>query len=169
MAKFKSAYSEHTSQATPAGEPTVNTYEHRINEYGETYLEKTGTKNIHEEIQQYKEESMIENAINRVIDGDVSMLRADGSYIDCTMMPHNLMEAQQMIQDLNNTWAKLPIELRAKYDHSVEKFVGAAGGQEWLNDLGLGEVEMETVDVKAPITNIEQGTVGEAKGEVSNE
>lgn len=168
MAKFKLPYTEIKSEPTPAGDPIVKTYEHRINEYGEMLLEETGEKNIHEEIQQYKEESKIENAINRVIDGDVSMLRADGSYIDCTRMPKNLMEAQQMIQDLNNTWNKLPISIRAKYDHSVEKFVGAAGSQDWLENLGIAATPIETIDNSAPITNVEQGTLGEAKG-VANE
>lgn len=169
MAKFKTPYVKIECEFTPAGDPVVVTYEERINEYGETHLEKIGEKNIHEEIQQYKEESMIENAINRVIDGDVSMLRADGSYIDCTKMPANLMEAQQMIKDLNNTWNKLPIEVRSKYNHSVEQFVGAAGSQQWLEDLGIAATPMENINVSAPVTNVEQGTVGEAKGEVNNE
>lgn len=168
MAKFKIPYTEIKSETTPAGDPIVKTYEERINEYGETHLEETGEKNIHEEIQQYKEESMIENAINRVIDGDVSMLRADGSYIDCTKMPANLIEAQQMIKDLNNTWLKLPIDVRSKYNHSVEQFVGAAGSKEWLEDLGIAATPIENINVSAPVTNVEQGTVGEAKG-VTNE
>lgn len=157
---FKTAYGEREAWATPSGEMVLPTYEHKINEYGEKHLEQTGEKNIYAEIQTYLEESKIENAINRVIAGDVSALRPDGNYIDCTTMPKNLMEAQQIIQDMSNIWQKLPIELRSKYNHSVEEFVAASGSKKWLEDMGLApEVEpIKTEPIqKAKKTTVEKG------------
>lgn len=158
MAKFKTAYAERPQYITPSGEMEIPIYEHRINKYGEKRLEQTGTKNIYNEIQTYLEESKIENAINRVIAGDVNALRPDGNYIDCTTMPKNLMEAQSMIQEMNNMWAKLPLDLRSKYNHSVEEFIAAAGKKEWLEDMGITteQVEMEKA-TKAKITDVEKG------------
>lgn len=158
MAKFKSAYAERPEYFIPSGERTVPIYEHKINKYGEKHLEQTGEKNIYAEIQTYLEESKIENSINRVIAGDVSALRPDGQYIDCTTMPKNLMEAQAMIQDLNNMWAKLPIDLRAKYNHSVEEFVAAAGQKQWLEDMGIEGTPVKTTKIeKAELTDVEKG------------
>ena len=164
---FKSAYNHEGEYVTPNGETTVDTYEHRINKYGEKYLEKTGEKNIYEVIQTYLEESKIENAINRVIAGDVSGLRPDGNYIDCTQMPRNMIEAQTMIQDMNNMWLKLPINVRAEYNHSVEQFIADSGSEKWLKAMGLDEIEpMKTVDTKAPLTDVEKGLpAGETGGE----
>ena len=121
------------------------------------YVE-TGEKNIYEEIQAEREDSKIENLINRVIDGDISALRPDGQYIDCTKMPKTMAEAQSMIQEMNNVWWNLPIEIRAKYNHSVEEFVAASGGKEWLEDMGLAPAKIvETPVETAPITPVEKG------------
>lgn len=167
MAKFKTAYAERPEYYTPNGETEVPVYEHKINKYGEKHLQQTGSKNIYEEIQTYLEESKIENAINRVIAGDVSALRPDGNYIDCTQMPKNLMEAQSMIQDMNNIWTKLPLDLRAKYNHSVEEFIAAAGQKEWLEDMGIKMDPVETKKVeKAKLTDVEKGLPANTESEV---
>lgn len=157
MAKFKTAYNYEQEIYTPSGETIIETYEHRINKYGEKYLEKTGEKNIYEEIQTFLEDSKIENAINRVIAGDISGLRPDGNYIDCTQMPKNLIEAQTMIQDMNNMWLRLPVDLRSKYNHSVEEFIAAAGKKEWLEDIGISTETIKTKSTKAKITDVEKG------------
>ena len=158
MAKFKTAYAERPEYNTPTGETVIPIYEHKINKYGEKHLEKTGEKDIYAEIQTYLEESKIENAINRVIAGDVSALRPDGQYLDCTQMPKNLMEAQSMIQDMQNMWTKLPLDLRAKYNHSVEEFIAAAGKKEWLEDMGINTEPIKTEKpIKAELTDVEKG------------
>lgn len=157
---FKTAYDKKRPEIiTPSGNPIVKTYTHHINKYGVKEFEETGEEDIYEKIQSQAEESKIENLINRVIAGDVSALRPDGQYIDCTAMPKNLAEAQAMIQDMHNLWNTLPVEIRRKYNHSVEEFVAAAGKKEWLEDMGLYNVApMEEVPVQtAPITPVEKG------------
>lgn len=164
MAKFRTAFDGKQPEIyTPSGTRTIPTYTHHINKYGVKEFVETGEKNIYAEIQAEAEDSKIENLINRVIAGDVSALRPDGQYIDCTKMPKTMAEAQTMIQEMNNVWTNLPIELRAKYNHSVEEFVAASGGKEWLEDMGLSPKEAKKAAVKevpvetAPITPVEKG------------
>lgn len=155
--KFKKPYEDFKRTETPAGNPIVKKYEHRIDDFGAKKLKEIGERNIYEEIQEYLEDSKIENLINRVISGDVSMLRPDGQYIDLTAMPKNMIEAQQIINDLQNTWKGLPVDLRAKYNHSVEEFIGASGTAEWMEDMGLAPIKTEEIDTSAPLTNVEKG------------
>lgn len=164
MAKFRTAYDKEQPEIyTPSGTFTIPTYEHHINKYGVKEFRETGEKNIYDEIQAEAEDSKIENLINRVIAGDVSALRPGGQYIDCTKMPKTMAEAQTMIQEMNNVWNNLPIELRAKYNHSVEEFVAASGNKEWLEDMGLSPKQAKKAEVKveatetAPITPVEKG------------
>lgn len=154
---FRTAYSKHERYYVPNGTTTVKTYEHHINKYGAKKLEETGEENIYDKIQSYAEETKIENLINRVISGDISVLRPDGQFIDCTKMPKNMAEAQAMIQDMHNVWNGLPIDIRAKYNHSVEEFVAKSGQKSWLEDMGLLPIELPNEDTSAPITPVEKG------------
>ena len=155
---FKTAYGERPEYITPSGEKIIPTYTHHINKFGVKEFVETGEKDIYAEIQAEREDSKIENLINRVIAGDVSALRPDGQYIDCTKMPKTMAEAQSMIQEMNNVWWSLPIEIRAKYNHSVEEFVAASGGKEWLEDMGLTPAKIAEIPVEsAPITPVEKG------------
>ena len=158
MSRFRTPFEEkHKRYFSPSGEKEVTVYTHHINKHGNKEFVENGTENIYEKIQAQAEESKIETLINRVIAGDVSALRPDGQYLDCTQMPKTLAEAQTMIADLQDTWSKLPIDLRAKYNHSVEEFIAAAGKKEWLEDMGFIDVQIANVDNSAPITPIEKG------------
>ena len=71
------------------------------------------------------------------MEGDTSGLNANGTYMDTTQIPNNLIEARQAIQNLENVWTELNQELKNKYHNSVEEFVGASGSERWLRDMGL--------------------------------
>ena len=162
MSRFRTPFEEkHARYYSPNGEKEVVVYTHHINKHGNKEFVENGTENIYEKIQAQAEESKIETLINRVIAGDVSALRPDGQYLDCTQMPKTLAEAQSMIADLQDTWGKLPIDLRAKYNHSVEEFVAAAGQKEWLEYMGFMDIPVVNVDNSAPITNVEKGLPNE--------
>lgn len=156
---FKTAYGKREEKyITPSGDPIVPIYEHRISKHGEKHLEKIGEKDLHEEIQTYEEETLISTIIARVMQGDTSMLHATGQYIDTTIMPKTMMEAQQMMQDLQNYWKQLPVDIRREYDHSVEKFIADSGSKKWMEVMNLSA---DPIKVEAPetdtLTNVEKG------------
>lgn len=157
--KFKTAYNYPEGQFCPTGTGTVSIYEHRVNEKGQKTLEKTGKKDVYRMIQEATPDVLIENVINRVIAGDVSMLRPDGSYMDLTKMPKSMVEAQQMIQNMENEWANIPGEIKKKYNWDMGEFIAAAGSKEWLETMGLSEItpmKEEKIE-KATITPVEKG------------
>lgn len=130
---------------TEPGRPMQNEYAYKINSYGQKILEKTGEKNLYAEIQASLEETKIENILARVANGDMSDFRPNGIFADTTEIPSNLIEARQAMQELENTWNKLPNNVKRKYDFDVEKFIGQSGSEDWLRDMGLLPVQADTV------------------------
>lgn len=130
---------------TEPGRPMQNEYAYKINEYGQKVLEKIGEKDLYAEIQASLEETKIENILARVANGDMSDFRPNGIFADTTEIPSNLIEARQAMQELENTWNKLPNDTKRKYDFDVEKFIGQSGSESWLRDMGLLPAQAEAV------------------------
>lgn len=129
--------------ATPSGRRMQDEYGYEIDKFGRKVLVKTGETDLYAKIQEELEETKIENILKRVAIGDTSVLRPDGIYADLTEMPGNLLEARQMMQELENTWNGLPNEIKKKYNYDVEQYIAAAGKEDWLRDMGLLEPEPE--------------------------
>ena len=55
------------------------------------------------------------------------------------------------------------MEIKNKYNNSVEEFVGASGSKEWCKDMGLVEPE-KGPELKTPEA---AGAYGEAKGPIA--
>lgn len=140
---FRTAYSEQIRKEAPTGRPMQNEYGYEVDNFGRKILVKTGETNLYARIQESLEETKIENIIARVTTGDTSMLRPDGIYADLSEIPNNLIEARQQMQKLENVWGDLPREIKEKYNFNVEEFIGAAGSDGWLRDMGLLEKKEE--------------------------
>lgn len=140
---------------TEPGRPMQNEYAYKINSYGQKILEKTGEKNLYAEIQAALEETKIENILARVANGDMSDFRPNGIFADTTEIPSNLIEARQAMQELENTWNKLPNDTKRKYDFDVEKFIGQSGSESWLRDMGLLPAQAEAVAEAVADTTVE--------------
>lgn len=134
---FKTPYGERMRVFIEAGTGLENEYSYTVDTYGRKVLQCTGQKNLYEEIQMSLEDSKIENILNRAMAGDTSGLSANGTYMDTTQIPNNLIEARQAIQNLENMWTNLSPEIKNKYHNDVEEFVGASGSDGWLRDMGL--------------------------------
>lgn len=148
---FKSAYQHnHEKGLSPVGLPEKETWEYKVNEYGQRKLVVTGKTNVYDMIQAALEETKIENVLKRAAAGDDSMLNAVGEvYADISEMPRNLIEARQQMQNLENLWGSVPNEIKAKYNFNVEEFIGASGSDGWLRDMGLLE-KVESSSIVAP-------------------
>lgn len=134
---FKSAYSGWERVHTEPGKRMQDEYGYEIDKFGRKVLVKTGETDLFAKIQEDLEECKIENILARVAIGDDSVLRPDGIYADLTELPNNLLEARQMMQELENTWNSLSNEIKKKYNYDVEQYIAAAGKEDWLRDMGL--------------------------------
>lgn len=164
-ALFKTAYNYadfNKKGQSPTGKGTRETWGYQIDTYGRKVLKITGEEDVYAKIQENLEATKIENVLKRATLGDTSALRPDGLYIDTTEMPNNLIEARQAIQNLENTWAEVPNEIKAKYNYDVGEFIGASGSDSWLRDMGLLNEKTTQIETTTEVKT-------EEKGEVSNE
>lgn len=158
---FKTAYNHDNGHdlpfppyATPSGKRMQDEYGYEIDKFGRKVLVKTGETDLYAKIQEELEETKIENILKRVAIGDTSVLRPDGIYADLTEMPGSLLEARQMMQELENTWNGLPNEIKKKYNYDVEQYIAAAGKEDWLRDMGLLEPDQEP-ETPEPVKEVE--------------
>lgn len=158
---FISAYSEErrSKTNTPSGEQLEKTYGYEVDKKGLKMLVENGVKNVYEKIQEYLEETKIENVIQRVIQGDETVLRPDGIYEDITKYPNTLMDAMNQIHALENTYDSLSKELKEKYP-TIQDFVEKSGTATWMEDLGyIQRVNQET---STENTGVEKGENNES-------
>lgn len=138
MAKFYGPYigmpEKHANDPGNCIEPT---YSERYDDKGVPYLEKTGEINTYERIQSYRDECDINSILTRYANGDQTVLQRPGYYLDTTVLPQNIIDATNMINEQKAKFAALPIEVRNKFNQSFEQWAATAGSDEWAKKMGL--------------------------------
>lgn len=145
---FKNRTSDPERFTTEAGRKYANTYEITIDKNGHKTLNKTGETNTYAMIQEYLEESKIENILKRATEDPTVLEAANGQYIDCTEMPTTLAEAQNLIIRLNTEFDSLPIETKKKFDMSAEKYVAEYGNENWAKAMNMVVEKVEEAETK---------------------
>lgn len=160
--KFRSAYDHGQNHYyNYAGKPTMNKWQH-VKVKGQTILKRTGVYQVYEKIQEAYEETTIANIMARVVNGDTSMLRANGQYIDTTQIPKNIHESMDAIKTLENMWENAPKALKHDYNNNIEEFVADSGSEKWLK--GMGYIQEEPVPV-IPVVQASETITPAEKGE----
>lgn len=112
------------NQQCRCGNPIIKTYRTSINDDGRKVLVETGEENLYDKIQEHTEECKIYNILKRYYAGDLSALNAhQGIYADITGMPTNLIDAQKKTMEVQDTFMKLPAELRAEFGSDPNVFM----------------------------------------------
>lgn len=117
---------------SPAGAKTKVTYRLQIEPDGNRNLVETGVENVYEKIQSYKESSLIENIVKRAANGDPTALsQRQGVYIDTTLLPTDLITANEAVRRAEAVYKSLPSEVRSEYG-GFKEFVEAFGTLEGI-------------------------------------
>lgn len=137
LLEFYTLYGKHPIlPPNEAGKQYENDYKERINEDGYLCLEKVGETNVYAKIQTDLESTRIENILHAVAMGDLRALQQrEAMYIDCTDMPKNLMEAQNIVLKAKQEFYELPLEVRKQFDNSPELYVSEMGTKEYIDKL----------------------------------
>lgn len=137
-------HGEKERKETEAGRKTRLTFRWAYDNKGNKTLVEDEVIDRDAEIQSYLEETKIENIINRAA-FDPSVVQRLGAVLneeepqDFTNMPSTLAEAQNMMINAENTWNKLPREIKQKFDNDVDKFIAGFGTADWMEALGLNQ------------------------------
>lgn len=128
-------------------------------------MQKDGTKtlevdreiNQQEEIDSYKDETLIENIVRKAtLDPELletlSYGMNNGTLTDVTNMPTTLAEAQKIMIDIEQRWNTLPKEVKAKFDNDSSKFINQFGSNEWAEAMGIKKAEEKTTEEEGKTT-----------------
>lgn len=153
---FKTQYSKHERKFAPVGSRSRVTYQLEIDPDGNRRLVETGVEDQYERIQSFKEGCTIENIVRRAMNGDPNALsRAQGVYCDTTLLPNDLIAADEAIRRAEAIYKALPASKRSEFG-SFRDFISNFGSldkiQAFLNPTASG-------DQGATVNVTEGGTV----------
>lgn len=159
---FPTQYTKHDRVAACVGSPVRIVYGGRYDANGRVVLEEKGKEDLYAYIQSFKDSVDINVILARFSNGDTEALsRAQGFYADVTDFPSNMAEALNRINECEEMFKSLPLDVRQKFDCSFEQFLSQSGSAEWLDKMGMSGSVENTPQVDAPV-------VQEVKQEVNS-
>ncbi len=112
--------------ASNPGTPVHTLLKPKFDKSGNYELVEAGEVNVYDEIQSHAESCDINVLMKRYANGDASALsKVQGTYFDATGMPKTYAEMLNTLISAENQFNALPLEERAKFDHSFEKWLTA--------------------------------------------
>lgn len=128
-------YADNTLVSNP-GSPIHQLYAPKVAKNGRIELVKSGTENIQDFINSFRESTDIHQIMNRVMNGQIELLnKRPGSYGDFTQMPKTFAEALQLQIDSRRLFDNLPDDVKAKFHGDANMFLAAAGTEEWFKNI----------------------------------
>ena len=113
-------------------------YSPHYTDNGTLELVENGRENLYEFIQSHKDSTDIHVLLDRYQRGDMSVLsRRQGLYGDFTQMPNTYAEALNAMISAENYFNGLPVEIRAKFGHSLQKFLVSMDKPGFMEAMGF--------------------------------
>ena len=139
---FKTQYDVRDRIQSNPGNPIKQLFSGSYNERGQVELKEDGTEDLYAYIQSFAESTDIHSILRRFENGEVDVLeKVQGFYGDITEMPRTYAEALQRIADSEKVFMSLPVDVRAKFNHSFSEFLSASQDDDFLDRIGLNSEE----------------------------
>lgn len=136
--QFRTQYQEHDRVFAAVGSRIKPVYSPVYDDNGVLDLEETGREDLYSYIQSHKDSVDIHKILQRYQNGDVAALsKVQGLYGDFVQMPKTYAEALNAVIQAEQTFNSLPVETRAKFNHSFSQFLAQSGSKAWAEALGL--------------------------------
>lgn len=124
--------------ASVCGDPIRIIYSPQVNKDGSISIVASGKEDFQAYIQSFLSSTDMAYIMASVNAGDLSVLnRMNGMYGDFTKVPKTYAEFLQLQIDAKNTFDKLPVDVKLKFDNDVNKFMVNAGENDWFDKLGI--------------------------------
>lgn len=137
---FMTQYDKRGRFTTSPGSPIHKIYGGHYDEKGRVVLQETGQENIYDFIQSHAESCDIHVLMKRFQNGDVSALSSrQGFYGDVLDFPKTYAEALNHMHEMESQFMELPVEVRAKFNHSFQEFLASSGEPDFMEKLGLSQ------------------------------
>lgn len=136
MNEFRTQYSPRVRIFCDAGTPIHVTYEPYYDEHGVLDLKESGKINQYLEIQSHADSVDINLLLARYNAGETDVLnQVQGFYSDVTGMPKTYAGMLNSLIAGENAFMKLPLDVRAQFNHSFTQFMAEFGSDEWNKKL----------------------------------
>lgn len=113
----------------------------RIDDNGHKSLVRTGEfTNIYEKIQSHVEECDIKLIWERAqTEGYEILNKREAISGDVTMCPTSMLDAAQRLQDMENDFNQLPLDVRRSFNFSFTEYIAEAGkdAASWATKMGI--------------------------------
>lgn len=105
---------------------------------GRMSLEVKGKENLYDIIQSHRDSCNIHVLLKRFANGETDVFsRVQGVFGDFTNLPSTYADLLNKINDGKAVFDRLPVEVRARFNHSFEEFLVASGQPDFANRLGV--------------------------------
>ena len=150
--EFKTQYSPRERIHPCAGSRVKQLYAGRYDANGRVVLEENGTEDLYAYIQSFADSVDINVILARFANGDTEALsRAQGFYADVTDFPANMADALNRINQAEEMFKSLPLEVRQRFDCSFEQFLSQSGTEDWLQKMGMTSELVESFAAAEPV------------------
>lgn len=136
---FKTQYDPHDRVYQHPGDPVHILYSPQFDKDGNFELVESGREDIYSMIQSHAESVDLHLILERYARGDVQALsRTQGVYMDTTGLPETYAGMLNTVIAGERQFNELPLETRAKFDFSFEKWMASMDDmQNWSQLMGL--------------------------------
>lgn len=123
---------------------------------GSVRLTKVDEVDIQAEIQSHLYETDMQYIINRLLNGDDSVLNNQSPlYGDFTTFPKSYSECIQKVIDAENMFATLPQDVRDQFGNDWAKWLSQTGTDKWMSAMGIDIPGTVEPDVSREISKSE--------------
>lgn len=162
---FPTQYTKHERVHAHLGSPVRTLYGGRYDANGRVVLEEKGKENLYDYIQSFRDSVDLNVILARFSNGDTEALsKAQGFYADVTDFPKTMADALNRINECEEMFKSLPLEVRQKFDCSFEQFLSQSGSEDWLEKMGMKPdvvVDQQRVE-PAVVQEVKEGVVSES-------
>lgn len=145
MLKFNTQYDRRAPIFQEPGSAEKLIYSPRYSDDGVLDLIVTGKENLYEYIQSHKESTDIHVLLDRFANGEEDVLqRMQGFYGDVTSMPKTYAEVLNAVIAGEETFARLPIEVKNRFNNSFSEWLTAMDKPDFAQRMGIAPIEQVT-------------------------
>lgn len=147
MPKFRTQYDSHAPVYQEPGDPIKIVFSPRYTEDGVLDLVPTGSENLYDYIQSHKESTDIHVLLDRFANGETDVLsRMQGFYADVTDMPKTYAEVLNAVIVGEETFARLPIEVKQRFDNSFAVWLSSMDKPDFASRMGVDMTPQQVQD-----------------------
>lgn len=138
------------------GDPVHVIYSPEFDKQGIMSLKESGRENLYDFIQSHRDSVDIHKILQRFDAGDVSALsKVQGQFGDFSQFPKTYAEMLNYVIEGENTFNNLPLDVREQFGFSFQRWITAAGSDDWLDKMGLRPT---SADVHNPPSDVSVDT-----------